>query len=223
MATPVERNAGLYPYLIALLYSPANALIRLHAHSHVHRYPLLSLVAHSFSEGNSNLSLATRIFFQVNLPPTSMASVSSLPGPALQASRTAVQAALAEHSEAEAHTTSKDGKTDDDGSLEPGEIQEVDMQAQAETIRTVFSDPKNFNVKVPLLTFLTIYLCSISVPFFWSIAPALFSMDTLVRFARNQGSKFTSDTIYCISTNTHRANAWRRIGVDGGYKAGHQF
>jgi hypothetical protein len=82
-----------------------------------------------------------------------MASVSSLPGPALQASRSAVQAALAEHPEAEAHTTSKDGKASDDGSLEPGEIQEVDMQAQAETIRTVFSDAKNFNVKVALLTF----------------------------------------------------------------------
>jgi translation initiation factor 4E len=65
-----------------------------------------------------------------------------------------VQAALAEHPEAEAHTTPKDGKASDDGSLEPGEIQEVDMQAQAETIRTVFSDPKNFNVKVRLLTFL---------------------------------------------------------------------
>ena len=152
-----------------------------------------------------------------------MASVSSLPGPALQASRSAVQAALAEHAEAEAHTTSKDGKASDDGSLEPGEIQEVDMQAQAETIRTVFSDPKNFNVKVPLLTFLLPIFCLISVPSLWYIAPAVFPMDTLVRFARNQGSEFTSDTIYCISTNTHPANAWRRIGVDGGYKAGHQL
>ena len=77
-----------------------------------------------------------------------MASVSSLPGPALQASRSAVQAALVEHPEAESHSTAKDGEVGDDASLEPGEIQEVDMQAQAETIRTVFSDPKNFNVKV---------------------------------------------------------------------------
>lgn len=30
---------------------------------------------------------------------------------------------------------------------EPGEIQEVDMQAQAESIRTVFSNPTDFNVK----------------------------------------------------------------------------
>jgi translation initiation factor 4E len=71
-----------------------------------------------------------------------MTSVSSLPGSALQASRSAVQAALAEHPEADG------GHVGDDGSPEPGEIPEVDMQAQAETIRTVFSDPKNFNVKV---------------------------------------------------------------------------
>jgi translation initiation factor 4E len=77
-----------------------------------------------------------------------MASVSSLPGPALQASRSAVQAALLEHPEVESHSAAKDGEVGDDGPLEPGEIQEVDMQAQAETIRTVFSDPKNFNVKV---------------------------------------------------------------------------
>lgn len=77
-----------------------------------------------------------------------MASVSSLPGPAFQASRSAVQAALAEHPEVEGRSTTKDNEVEDDGPLEPGEIQEVDMQAQAETIRTVFSDPKNFNVKV---------------------------------------------------------------------------
>jgi len=152
-----------------------------------------------------------------------MTSVSSLPGPALQASRSAVQAALAEHPEAEAHTTSKDGEAGDDGSLEPGEIQEVDMQAQAETIRTVFSDSKNFNVKVPLLTFLLLAFVQSAYLFPLSIAPALLPVDTLVRFARNQGSEFTSDTIYCISTDTHPANAWRRIGVDGGYKASHQF
>ncbi|CAK5280250.1 unnamed protein product [Mycena citricolor] len=58
----------------------------------------------------------------------------ALPGPALSASRAALSAALADQApEAE--------------SLEPGEIQEVevDMQAQAEGIRTVFSDPTNFN------------------------------------------------------------------------------
>lgn len=31
---------------------------------------------------------------------------------------------------------------------EEGEVQEIDMESQAEGIRTVFSDPTNFNVKV---------------------------------------------------------------------------
>jgi len=78
-----------------------------------------------------------------------MASVSSLPGPALQASRSAIQAALAEHPETSAPSAADDSQDKDSNEslLEPGEIQEVDMQAQAETIRTVFNDPKNFNVK----------------------------------------------------------------------------
>ena len=69
---------------------------------------------------------------------------SSLTGSALQASRAALSSALAEHPAS---------VVSDDASLEPGEIQEVDMQAQAEGIRTVFSDPTNFNVKVPLSIF----------------------------------------------------------------------
>jgi translation initiation factor 4E len=64
---------------------------------------------------------------------------STLPSAALQASRAAISAALADQV---ASTTL------DDDSLEPGEIQEVDMQAQADGIRTVFNDPTNFNVKV---------------------------------------------------------------------------
>ncbi|KAI0067719.1 eukaryotic translation initiation factor 4E class I [Artomyces pyxidatus] len=92
-----------------------------------------------------------------------MTSVSSaLPGPALQAARSAVQAALAEHPEANippppAKAGAKDGDAE---ALEPGEIQEVDMQAQAETIRTVFSDPKNFNVKHPLYSPWTLWFDS---------------------------------------------------------------
>ena len=84
-----------------------------------------------------------------------MSAASSLPAPALQASRAAVQSALKAHgitegldgkSEvADANSADKTGETE-----EPGEIQEVevDMQAQAEQIRTVFNDPTNFNVKV---------------------------------------------------------------------------
>jgi hypothetical protein len=66
--------------------------------------------------------------------------MTSLSGQALQASRAALNAALQDNP----------ARKDDVDSLEPGEIQEVDMQAQAEGIRTVFSDPKNFNVKVCL-------------------------------------------------------------------------
>lgn len=74
-----------------------------------------------------------------------MASLSTLPGPALQASKAALSAALAE-----IPVKDRNDQTDDnaDEYLEPGEIQEVDMQAQAENIRTVFNDPQNFNVKV---------------------------------------------------------------------------
>ena len=58
---------------------------------------------------------------------------SSLPAPALQASKAALNAALS-----------------DIESSELGEVQEieVDMALQAETLKTVFNDPKNFNVKV---------------------------------------------------------------------------
>jgi len=77
---------------------------------------------------------------------------SSLTGPALQASRAALSAALADQA------ASTNNAVEDP--LEPGEIQEVDMQAQAEGIRTVFSDPKNFNVKHPLYSPWTLWFDS---------------------------------------------------------------
>lgn len=67
------------------------------------------------------------------------ADASSLTGSALQASRAALSAALADQS--------NQVPTDE----ESGEVQEIDMQGQAETIRTVFSDPNNFNVKVCII------------------------------------------------------------------------
>jgi translation initiation factor 4E len=79
---------------------------------------------------------------------------SSLSGPALQASRAALSAALAEQ------PASSELSTGGDENLEPGEIQEVDMQAQAEGIRTVFSDPTNFNVKHPLYSPWTLWFDS---------------------------------------------------------------
>lgn len=81
-----------------------------------------------------------------------MASASTLPGPAIQASKAALNAALAENE----IKTSKNG----DAPLEDGEIQEVDMQAQAENIRTVFNDAKNFNVKHPLYSPWTLWFDS---------------------------------------------------------------
>jgi len=70
-----------------------------------------------------------------------------LTGPALQASRAALSAALAEQS------------SQDEG-IDSDEIQEIDMQGQAETIRTVFSDPTNFNVKHPLCSAWTLWFDS---------------------------------------------------------------
>ncbi|KAJ7706110.1 eukaryotic translation initiation factor 4E class I [Mycena rosella] len=72
-----------------------------------------------------------------------------LSGPALTASRAALSAALADQV-----------VPNDDESLEPGEIQEVDMQAQADGIRTVFNDPTNFNVKHPLYSPWTLWFDS---------------------------------------------------------------
>ncbi|KAG5342414.1 Eukaryotic translation initiation factor 4E-1 [Termitomyces sp. T112] len=75
---------------------------------------------------------------------------STLTGAALQASRAALSAALAD----------QPPSTTTDDNLEPGEIQEVDMVSQAETIRTVFNDPTNFNVKHPLYSPWTLWFDS---------------------------------------------------------------
>jgi len=68
-------------------------------------------------------------------PSFTVAMTSSLHGQALNASRAAIREAMADHPV-------------DEDSAELGELQEVNMEAQAEGIKTVFSDPKNFNVKV---------------------------------------------------------------------------
>ncbi len=68
-------------------------------------------------------------------------STSSLTGSALQASRAALSAALVEHDQSNQIRSEEE-------LIEAGEIQEIDMQGQADAIRTVFSDPSNFNVKV---------------------------------------------------------------------------
>jgi hypothetical protein len=84
-----------------------------------------------------------------------MASVSTLPASAQAASRAALDAAFADQQSTEPVPADGSATAETNGepqeTLEPGEIQEVDMQAQAEGIRTVFSDPTNFNVKVQSL------------------------------------------------------------------------
>ena len=81
-----------------------------------------------------------------------MATASSLPPSAMQASRAALSAALSEVKDANGSSDAAKGSPDaaNGDNLEEGEIQEVDMESQAEGIRTVFSDPTNFNVKVCL-------------------------------------------------------------------------
>ncbi|KAG6878391.1 hypothetical protein C0993_007573 [Termitomyces sp. T159_Od127] len=74
---------------------------------------------------------------------------SALTGAALQASRAALSSALADQPPSTM-----------DENLEPGEIHEVDMVSQAESIRTVFSDPTNFNVKHPLFSRWTLWFDS---------------------------------------------------------------
>ncbi|THH14698.1 hypothetical protein EW146_g5670 [Bondarzewia mesenterica] len=79
--------------------------------------------------------------------------------PALQASHAAIQAALVEHLEVNilenlASNEKREGSRDP---LEPGEIEKVNMDVWAETIRTVFSDSKNFNVKASLVS--SHYVC----------------------------------------------------------------
>lgn len=133
---------------------------------------------------------------------------STLSGPSLMASKAAVAAALADQAESKP-------------SLEPGELEEVDMQAQADGIRTVFSDPTNFNVKVSLAckirrTALTRRAHS---------ASSLLCMDAVVRFSCYQRSQSASDSHVCLPSNSWAANTWSRCrtGLDGRYQASDQF
>jgi translation initiation factor 4E len=68
---------------------------------------------------------------------------STLPGPAAQASKAALQAALAENEKKNSENVDEEGEAQE---------LEVNMESQAENIRTVFSDPTNFNVKHPLFS-----------------------------------------------------------------------
>jgi translation initiation factor 4E len=72
----------------------------------------------------------------------------SLPTPAAQASKAALSAAIAENG--------SDAPTGEDSEVQ--EV-EVNMENQADHIRTVFSDPTNFNVKVRTTTFVRCRPC----------------------------------------------------------------
>ncbi|KAF8560411.1 cap binding protein [Imleria badia] len=80
-------------------------------------------------------------------------SSSTLPASSQQANKAALTAALTENPLAVRPPS-------DNPDVEPGEIQEVDMHAQAEGIRTIFSDPTNFNVKHPLYSPWTLWFDS---------------------------------------------------------------
>ncbi|KAF8521473.1 eukaryotic translation initiation factor 4E class I [Gautieria morchelliformis] len=85
-----------------------------------------------------------------------MASGSTLPGPALNASRAALNSAL---NDTDIKPSSPSGQAASSQQKE-GEIQELDLAAHAEDIRTVFSDPMNFNVKHPLYSSWTLWFDS---------------------------------------------------------------
>ena len=74
-------------------------------------------------------------------------AASALPASAMQASKAALSSVLADNKILKELEGSKNEASNGEN-LEDGEIQEVDMESQAEGIRTVFSDPTNFNVKV---------------------------------------------------------------------------
>lgn len=149
-----------------------------------------------------------------------MASTSTLPGPALQAAKAALTAALAEN---QVKPTNGDATHDE----EEGEIQEVDMQQQAENIRTVFNDPKNFNVKVCTHSgsIARKYDRKNLIGCRMVLASTVLTLDSLVRLACDQGSQSASDTDDLLPSDASPSDPWW-VGwcgarLDGGHQACH--
>lgn len=141
---------------------------------------------------------------------------SVLSGPALAASRAALSAALADQDQ-----PGVPEPVLNEESLEPGEIQEVDMQAQAEGIRTVFNDPTNFNVKVR-----GELMCDCPEPdIYQSLASSVLPVDPLVRLACNKRSQSTPDTHDRLSPDSRSSDTRCGCcpGLDGGYQKGYHF
>jgi translation initiation factor 4E len=74
-------------------------------------------------------------------------TTSPLPTPAARASEAALSAAIAENGGDAGADAPADKPADAPGAEDVQEV-EINMESQADQIRTVFSDPTNFNVKV---------------------------------------------------------------------------
>lgn len=143
----------------------------------------------------------------------------------LEASQAAVADSIAENK--------TNGKNGENG-LEPGEIQEVevDMQAHAESIRTVFNDPTNFNVKASILSHIIadggdVYACcrrsvytlyDALMPF---AASPLLPMGPLVRLTGNEGPQLAPNPDVVIPSDSTAADPeCGSGGLDGRHQAG---
>jgi len=85
--------------------------------------------------------------------------MSYLQGSTLNASRAALAAALADNEVEADPVASNEPQTGGDNG-DDGEPQEVNMETQAEEIKTVFNDPQRFNVKHPLYSSWTLWFDS---------------------------------------------------------------
>jgi hypothetical protein len=136
----------------------------------------------------------------------------SLPTPAAQASKAALSAAIAENGNGSGAPTGEEGEAQE---------LEVNMENQAEHIRTVFNDPTNFNVKVRTPTFVC---CRLPVRSANCAAPALLTVDPVVRLTDDEGPQPPANA-WALGLP---ADPWRRAwhtwansshGMDGGYQA----
>lgn len=156
----------------------------------------------------------------------------------MQASKVALNYALAEAKKSDdrdvvdspKETSQEDGAGDD---VEDGEIQEVDMEAQAEGIRTVFSDPKNFNVTVricstcPRISELTLTRrCPANAhALLLCLASSCFDLDPMVRLSYDKKPQPTSNAHRDFpSSDAATSDSWSCCcnGLDGGHQASDQ-
>ena len=159
-----------------------------------------------------------------------MTSVSSLPSSALNASKAALAAAIADNTDSNDDASkATDGASqppnltvdtkaqDESEDKEPGEIQEVNMETQAEEIRTVFNDPERFNVKVIIAPLSPDLLHAYShLP-----ASSLLTLDIMVRFSCNKGAKPSSDAKRGLPPDTVHTKHGCSRRLDGRHQTCH--